>query len=156
MLSVDGNLPSRTTVPTLLESKKTSTVGAGTESTALGETQPAEGVSVTFSGASLKAASAEKTANDDIEESGLDENVQKLLKMIRQLKQQIAEKMAEMSAIMSDKRLSPEQVLAKLSGVQSALGGLQASLTGAYASLSEAMKNLSAEDAVKAASLMAK
>ncbi len=40
MLSIDGNLPSRTTVPTLLESKKTSTVGAGTESTALGETQP--------------------------------------------------------------------------------------------------------------------
>ena len=156
MLSIDGNLPSRTMVPTLLEPKKASAVGAEAQTPALGETKPAEGVSVTFSGASLNAAKAEKTANSDIEESGLDENVQKLLKMIRQLKQQIAEKMAEMSAVMSDKRLSPEQSLAKLSGVQSALGALQASLTSAYASLSEAMKNLSAEDAVKAASLMAK
>lgn len=156
MLSIDGNLPSRTTVPTLLEPKKTSAVGAGAETTALGETKPAEGVSVTFSGASLRAANAEKTTNNDIEESGLDENVQKLLKMIRQLKQQIAEKMAEMSAVMADKRLSPEQALAKLSGVQSALGGLQAALTAAYASLNEAMKNLSAGDAVKTASLMAK
>lgn len=111
---------------------------------------------MTFSGASLKAANAEKAANNDIEESGLDENVQKLLKMIRQLKQQIAEKMAEMSSIMADKRLSPDQAQAKLGGVQAALGGLQAALTSAYASLNEAMKNLSAEDAVKAAALVAK
>lgn len=156
MLSIDGNLPSRTTVPTLLEPKKHSTVSEAGETAALSETKPAEGVSVTFSGASLRAANAEKTANNDIEESGLDENVQKLLKMIRQLKQQIAEKMAEMTAIMADKRLSPDQAQAKLGAVQAALGSLQAALTSAYASLNEVMKNLSAEDAVKAASLIAK
>ncbi|MFO2465205.1 hypothetical protein OOJ96_15605 [Pseudomonas sp. 15FMM2] len=156
MLSIGTNLPSRTTVPTLLEPKKPTNGSDLAETVAPSDTKAVEGVTVTFSGASLKAAGAEKAANNDIEESGLAENVQKLLKMIRQLKQQIAEKMAEMSAVMADKRLSPEQAQAKVAGLQSALGGLQAALATAYASLTEAMRDLSAEDALKAASLMAK
>ncbi|WP_339531408.1 hypothetical protein [Pseudomonas mucidolens] len=156
MLSIGTHLPSRTTVPALLEPKKDTARDELAETTALPETKAVEGVTVTFSGASLKAAGAEKAANSDIEDSGLSDNVQKLLKMIRQLKQQIAEKMAEMAAVMADKRLSPEQAQAKVASLQSALGGLQAGLATAYASLTEAMKNLSAEDALKAASLMAK
>ena len=153
MLSIDGNLPSRTMVPTLLEPKKASAVGTEAETPALGETKPAEGVSVTFSGASLNAAKAEKTANSDIEESGLDENVQKLLKMIRQLKQQIAEKLAELQAIAADKSLTPEEVQAKVANVQGAISSLQAGLMTAQISLAKAMKTMSADQALKAASL---
>lgn len=156
MLSIGTPLPSRTTVPTLPDAEKPSAGNEPPATTALPATKAVAGVTVTFSGASLKAAGAEKAANSDIEDSGLSENVQKLLKMIRQLKQQIAEKMTEMAAVMADKRLSPEQAQAKIASLQSALGGLQAGLVSAYASLTQAMRDLGAEDALKAASLMAK
>ena len=117
---------------------------------------PAEGVKVTISGAALKTANAQKSQNTDIEDSGLSDQVQKILKMIREIKKQIAEKQAEMAAVMADKTLSPEQARARLSGLQSALSGLQASLTSAQASLAKAMKDMSAGDAVKAASLAMK
>ena len=104
----------------------------------------------------MKAAADEKTSNSDIDDSGLSDNIKNLLKMIRQIKKQIAEKQAEMAAVMADKTLSPEQARARLSGLQSALSALQASLTGAQASLSKAMKDMSAGDAAKAASLAMK
>ena len=104
----------------------------------------------------MKAAAAEKATNSDIDDSGLADNVKNLLKMIREIKKQIAEKQAEMAAVMADRNLSPEQARARLSGLQSALSALQASLTSAQASLTKAMKDMSAGDAVKAASLAMK
>lgn len=115
-----------------------------------------EGVTVTISGAALqKAADASKTANSDIEESGLPDNIQQILKMIRLLKQQIAEKLAEMQAVMADKSLTPEQAQARVGNLQTALGSLNAGLMTANASLVKAMKDsgLSAEAVMKAASL---
>ncbi|KRP47015.1 VCBS repeat-containing protein [Pseudomonas libanensis] len=153
MLSLSTQLASRTQIQALPETKK------ATESdvAAVPTTDAAKpAVSVTISGAAMKAAAAEKTSNSDIDDSGLADNVKNLLKMIREIKKQIAEKQAEMAAVMADKSLSPEQARARLSGLQSALSGLQASLTSAQASLTKAMKEMSAGDAVKAASLAMK
>ncbi|VVO41247.1 hypothetical protein [Pseudomonas fluorescens] len=115
-----------------------------------------EGVTVTISGAALqKAAGTGKTANSDIEESGLPDNIQQILKMIRLLKQQIAEKLGEMQAVMADRSLTPEQAQARVANLQTALGGLNAGLITANASLAKAMKDsgLSAEAVMKAMSL---
>ncbi|KAA0948146.1 MULTISPECIES: hypothetical protein [unclassified Pseudomonas] len=153
MLSIGGNLAARTNVQTLPEPKKDSVASDAPETTLLSEPKAVEGVTVTFSGASLNAAAAEKAANEDIDDSGLADNVKQLLKMIRQLKQQIVEKQAEMAAVMADKSLSPDQAQARLGGLQTALSGLQAGLTAAQASLLKAIKDMSAGDAVKTASL---
>lgn len=112
-----------------------------------------EGVKVTISGAALKALSDVKQSNNDIEESGLPDNVQQVLKMIRQIKAQIAEKQAELQAVMADKRLTPEEARIKISNLQGALSSLQASLVTAQTSLAKTMKGLSSQDALKAASL---
>lgn len=116
-------------------------------------TQREEGVKVSFSGAALMAISKAKKSNSDIEESGLPEDVQQTLKMIREIKKQIAEKQAELDAVMADKSLTPEQARVKANNLQGAIATLQSSLLTAQASLSKAMKNLSAEDSLKAASL---
>ncbi|MBA1428528.1 hypothetical protein FHP26_07920 [Pseudomonas orientalis] len=108
---------------------------------------------VTFSGAALLAISDTKQSNSDIEESGLPNDVQEVLKMIREIKKQIAEKQAELAAVMADKSLSPEQARVKVNNLQSALAALNASLVTAQGSLSKAMKGLSGDDAMKAASL---
>ncbi|MBV4483017.1 hypothetical protein [Pseudomonas khavaziana] len=153
MLSLSTQLASRTQIQALPETKK-ATESDVAETPTTDAAKPA--VSVTISGAAMKAAAAEKTSNSDIDDSGLADNVKNLLKMIREIKKQIAEKQAEMAAVMADKNLSPEQARARLSGLQSALSGLQASLTSAQASLTKAMKDMSAGDAVKAASLAMK
>ncbi|WP_411378856.1 hypothetical protein [Pseudomonas sp. MPB26] len=116
-------------------------------------TKTEEGVKVTFSGAALLAISDTKKSNSDIEESGLPNDVQQVLKMIREIKKQIAEKQAELAAVMADKSLSPEQARVKVNNLQSALAALNASLITAQTSLSKAMKGLSGDDAMKAASL---
>ncbi|AZE74342.1 hypothetical protein C4K00_4130 [Pseudomonas synxantha] len=153
MLSLSTQLASRTQIQVLPETKK----AAESDVAAIPTTDAAKpAVSVTISGAAMKAAAAEKTSNSDIDDSGLADNVKNLLKMIREIKKQIAEKQAEMATVMADKNLSPEQARARLSGLQSALSGLQASLTSAQASLTKAMKDMSAGDAVKAASLAMK
>ncbi|ONH57096.1 hypothetical protein SAMN04490182_3811 [Pseudomonas cedrina] len=112
-----------------------------------------EGVKVTISGEAFKAAGAAKSSNADIDDSGLDDNVKQVLKMIRQLKQQIAEKQAELAAVAAANNLSPEEARARTSALQSEISSLQAGLMSAQTSLAKSMKGMSAEDSMKAASL---
>ncbi|MEO6677636.1 MAG: hypothetical protein ABIO21_09680 [Pseudomonas sp.] len=117
-----------------------------------------EGIKVSLSGAGIEKAAAAKGENSDIEESGLPENIQQILKMIRKLQQQIAEKMAEMQAVMKDKRLSPEERKAKLGALQAFINNLNGGLIVANNALSKAMKQagLTPEQILKAASLAMK
>lgn len=119
---------------------------------------PAEGVKVTISGAALKAASASKSENSDIEDSGLPENIQSILKMIRAIKKKIAEQMAKLQAIMTNRSLSPEQARSQSMALQAEVAGLNASLTSANNSLNKALQEsgASSESIVKAASLAMK
>ncbi|MDQ0653055.1 hypothetical protein [Pseudomonas cedrina] len=112
-----------------------------------------EGVKVTISGAAFKAAGASKVSNADIDESGLDDSIKQVLKMIRQLKQQIAEKQAELAAVATSNNLSPEEARARTSALQSEISSLQGSLMSAQTSLIKSMKTLSPEASMKAASL---
>lgn len=162
MISLGSNAPVSTHPTPLPEPKdlvaETKAAAAAKElsdatSAPLRKPQDAEGVVVTFSGAALQAMSATKKSNSDIDESGLPDNVQQVLKMIRKIKAQIAEKQAELQAVMADKRLNPEEARIKIKNLQGALSALQASLVTAQTSLAKAMKGLSGEDALKAASL---
>lgn len=117
---------------------------------------PTEGIKVSLSGVGLQKAAEGDNANQDIEQSGLPENVQKVLKMIREIKQKIAEKQAELQALMADQSTSPELKRSKIQAVQIALNGLTSSLMTANASLEKLSKsgNLS-EAQVKQASVLA-
>ena len=119
---------------------------------------PTEGVKVTISGAALKAASASKNENSDIEDSGLPENIQSILKMIRAIKKKIAEQMAKLQAIMTNRSLSPEQARTQSMALQAEVAGLNASLTTANNRLNKALQEsgASSDSIVKAASLAMK
>ena len=130
---------------------------AGNEAGAQAEkTTPATGVQVTLSDVGLKMAAggAQKTSNSDIDESSLPDNVKNLLKMIRKLQEQLAEKRAELQAVMSDKRLSPEQLQARIGALQSEIAGLSAGLISANSSLVKALKDLSGDQALEVAKLL--
>ncbi|WP_219269205.1 hypothetical protein [Pseudomonas sp. Xaverov 259] len=157
MSSIMGVNPSSIRIPAAPQPQKDAVAdNTNSASTPQVDSAAVEGVAVTISGAAMKAAADEKTSNSDIDDSGLADNVKNLLKMIREIKKQIAEKQAEMAALMADKNLSPDQMRARLSGLQSALSALQASLVGMQTSLTKAMKDMSASDAAKTAALAMK
>ncbi len=113
---------------------------------------PSEGIKVSISPNAFKAAKVE-SADSDIDESGLDDNVKNMLKTIRQLKQQIDEKLAELQAVAMDQSLTPEEREAKVANLQSAIASLQAGLITAQTSLAKAMKGMSPEDIGKVMAL---
>ncbi|MFK3942246.1 hypothetical protein ACI2KC_11265 [Pseudomonas monteilii] len=123
-------------------------------------TSRTEAVKVSLSGLALeKSASAQKAAsNRDIEESGLPDTTQNILKMIRELKQKIQEKQVELQAVLMDSHLDPQTRQMKAADVQSELGALSAALTTASAALNKQIKDgvLSAEQGQQAAMLAMK
>ncbi|WP_367083979.1 hypothetical protein ABV589_24295 [Pseudomonas sp. HOU2] len=117
-----------------------------------------EGVKVSLSGASIEKSYSAGGENADIEDSGLPENVQQLLKMIRKLQKEIAEKKARMAAVMSDKTMTNEAKVNMLAALRGAIAALNTGLISANLALSKVMdqSGLSAEQNLKLGSLLTK
>ena len=86
------------------------------------------------------------------------ENVQQLLKMIRKLQKEIAEKKARMAAVMADRRLSNEEKVNMLAALRGAIAALNTGLISANLALSKVMdqSGLSTEQNLKLGSLLTK
>jgi len=117
-----------------------------------------EGVKVSLSGASIEKAASVGGENSDIDDSGLPENIQQLLKMIRKLQKQIAEKKALIEAIMADKRLSNEEKIIKVASLRGAIAALNTGLITANLALSKVVgqSGLTADQNMKVGSLLMK
>ncbi|MFI8746962.1 hypothetical protein ACIGKL_17600 [Pseudomonas sp. NPDC077186] len=132
-------------------------VGGVQRQNSAGERSPEEvreGLRVSLSklGQSLSA----KAGKDrDIDDSGLPDSIKQLLKMIRELKAQIAEKQAQIDALLGDQRLDPQARRLQLEALQSELASLSGALAAANANLIKLMSdnNLSDEQMMTAASL---
>ncbi|SNY21314.1 hypothetical protein SAMN05660659_02018 [Pseudomonas sp. LAMO17WK12:I6] len=116
-----------------------------------------EGVKVSLSGASIEKSFI-GGENRDIEDSGLPENVQQLLKMIRKLQKEIAEKKARMAAVMSDRTLTNEAKVNMLAALRGAIAALNTGLISANLALSKVMdqSGLTSEQNLKLGSLLTK
>ncbi|KQT67324.1 MULTISPECIES: hypothetical protein [unclassified Pseudomonas] len=98
-----------------------------------------EGVKVSLSGAAIAKSAAVGGENSDIDNSGLPENIQQLLKMIRKIQKEIIEKKARMAAVMSDRTLSTEEKINKLAALRGAIAALNSGLITANLALSKVM-----------------
>ncbi|WP_065614974.1 hypothetical protein [Pseudomonas moraviensis] len=117
-----------------------------------------EGVKVSLSGAAIAKSAAVGGENSDIDNSGLPENIQQLLKMIRKIQKEIIEKKARMAAVMSDKTLSNEEKINKLAALRGAIAALNSGLITANLALSKVMNQsaLSPDQNLKVGSLLTK
>lgn len=117
-----------------------------------------EGVKVSLSGASIEKSASVGGENSDIDDSGLPENIQQLLKMIRKLQKQIAEKKALIEAVMTDKRLSNEEKINKLAALRGAIAALNTGLITANLALSKVVgqSGLTSDQNLKVGSLLTK
>ncbi|WP_095120073.1 hypothetical protein [Pseudomonas sp. Irchel s3f10] len=117
-----------------------------------------EGVKVSLSGASIEKAASVGGENSDIDDSGLPENIQQLLKMIRKLQKQIAEKKALIEAVMTDKRLSNEEKINKVAALRGAIAALNTGLITANLALSKVVgqSGLTSDQNLKVGSLLTK
>ncbi|MGL4318313.1 MAG: hypothetical protein ACRCTL_17080 [Pseudomonas sp.] len=123
---------------------------AGGEEPDAGEVMAGLRVSLSELGRTRAAAK-----NDDIDESGLPDSVKEILKLIRALKQQIAEKQDELKALMAEPGLDPETRRLRVEALQTELAGLQGALSAASANLIKVMREagLSGEQMQTAAKL---
>jgi Sec-independent protein translocase protein TatA len=87
-----------------------------------------------------KSMSAKPDKNEDIDKSELPQAIKDLLKMIRELRAQIAEKQAQIDAIMSDQSLDAEAKRQQIEGLQTELASLNSALTTANANLIKLMR----------------
>lgn len=87
-----------------------------------------------------KSMSAKPDKNEDIDKSELPQAIKDLLKMIRELRAQIAEKQAQIDAIMSDQSLDAEAKRQQVEGLQTELASLNSALTAANANLVKLMR----------------
>jgi len=80
-------------------------------------------------------------SNAGIESSGLPDQTQKTLKMIRELKQKIEEKQQEMRALMGDQTMDPDTKQSKVGALQTAIATLTAGLATANNALEKQGKS---------------
>ncbi|NVZ73014.1 hypothetical protein [Pseudomonas costantinii] len=120
------------------------------------EPKTTEGVKVTISGKGMGASQAEQSPNSDIDNSSLNDSTKQLLKMIRELKKQIAEKMAELAAAAADTSMTPEARLIRVGSLQAAVSTLQAGLVMAQTQLGKALKDQPPAAQLEAMSLAAR
>jgi hypothetical protein len=159
MASIGTLSPGSSDVVALPETFKTSS-GNTRETDLTEEATPTlvEGVKVSLSGASIEKSASVGGENRDIEDSGLPENIQQLLKMIRKLQKQIAEKKALIEAVMADKRLSNEEKIIKTAALRGAIAALNTGLITANLALSKVVgqSGLTADQNMKVGSLLMK
>lgn len=153
MRSIDLNAPNLATsaaMPASSEAPSTSGVTL-TEAVA----PAAEGVRVNLSAGGMRASKS--SGDKDIEDSGLPDTIQKMLKMIRKLQKELAEKMEQLNAVMRDDSLSPEEMRQRVSSLQGEITTLAGALTTANAALAKAMKqqNLTPDQVAKVLELLA-
>jgi len=133
--------------------------GAAEQAAAPGEEAgSAPGVKVSLSDVGLARSREAENKNADIDESNLPDEVKRLLKMIRELKAQLAEKMAELQALMAQGDRQDEAQQARVRGLQTEIGSINGALSTANAQLVKVMRDqkLSSEQSATVASLMAK
>lgn len=111
-----------------------------------------DGLRVTLSELGQVRATAK---NDDIEEADLPDNIKEILKLIRALRLQIAQKQAELQALLAAQELEPQLRQQQVEALRSELSSLQGALSTAQASLVQALKDqrLSDDQRMQAASL---
>lgn len=100
-----------------------------------------EGIRVTLSELG-KSKSEASQKNQDIDDSNLPDLIKQMLKLIRDLKLQIDQKMLELQAVSGDKGMTSDEQQLRMQALQSELATLNGALSSAYGSLTKAMRDM--------------
>ncbi|WP_256205937.1 MULTISPECIES: hypothetical protein [unclassified Pseudomonas] len=113
---------------------------------------------MSLSAVGLARSKEAENKNADIDESNLPDEIKQLLKMIRELKAQLAQKMAELQALMAQGDMEDDAQQAKVRALQTEVGSISSALSSANAQLVKVMRDqkLTSEQSATVASLMAK
>ncbi|WP_122572612.1 chemotaxis protein [Pseudomonas viridiflava] len=130
------NLPTQVSQPTV---SKAHVESARPEA----ETAPGQspGVQVNLSPEG-KAVASSASRDADIEQSGLPEGVQKILKAIREVQRKIEELLQQIQQVMNDQGLSEDDRKTRIATLQSSVGALQQQVSNYSADLSVLMNRL--------------
>ncbi|WP_232285967.1 hypothetical protein [Pseudomonas fulva] len=113
---------------------------------------------MSLSAVGLARSKEAENKNSDIDESNLPDEIKQLLKMIRELKAQLAQKMAELQALMAQGDMEDDAQQAKVRALQTEVGSLNGALSSANAQLVKVMRDqkLTSEQSASVGALLAK
>lgn len=131
------------------------TAPAAEEASSSKSTPTPKATTVELSLDGLRMSRAEKNGKgtDDIDDSGLPDEVKAALKQVRQLRQKIEEQQAELMRITADTSLSPDEQSTQARQAQMILQSLQSALTTASASLAKLMNSAGLSDEQKTSAM---
>lgn len=99
-------------------------------------------VDLSNTGRSLSAGNVQKNKNDDIDDSDLPDAIKQTLKLIREIKAQLQEKLQELQAAQANQQLTADQRKARVMAIQSEVSALSAALTAASGTLVKLMNDM--------------
>ncbi|RMQ41659.1 hypothetical protein ALQ04_00525 [Pseudomonas cichorii] len=135
--------------PLSIRSAAIQPVSAPTQGTETAEpARQVKGIEVELSSAG-KAAASSSSRNSDIEQSGLPESVQKILKAVRELQRKIQETLEKIQDVLKDRSLSHEERQTRATALQTVLGMLQRQVSNSTADMANLMNQMQASDADK-------
>lgn len=108
--------------------------------------------------AAAKYQKSEKNKNADIDDSDLPDAVKNMLKRIRDLREQLAQKQLELQQVMADQRLSEQEKEQKVTSLQAEIAALSGALVSVSNELNELLnsKHISADQKKAAGFLLMK
>lgn len=121
---------------------------ASVQPEAVAPVKETKGIQVDLSSAG-KAAASSSSKNSDIEQSGLPESVQKILKAIRELQRKIAETLERIQEVLNDKSLTYDERQTQATALQTVLGMLQRQVSNSTADMANLMNQMHASDSDK-------
>lgn len=103
-------------------------------------------VDLSSTGRSLAGSTLQKVKHDDIDASDLPDAIKKTLKLIRETKAQLQEKLQKLQAVRANQQLTPEQRKVRVMAIQSEISSLSATLIAATGTLVRLMNDIPLSD----------
>ncbi|MHA3901999.1 hypothetical protein ACTPOE_00085 [Castellaniella sp. WN] len=100
-----------------------------------------------LSGVASRTSSNAANRYQDIDDSDLPDAVKSLLRMIRDLRERLAELARELQAVQADENMDPEAKRARLRQIQAQMGTLNGALVSATQKLSSLMREMKLDKA---------
>lgn len=153
MQSIGSSILSALGIRPATKADKTTTASSTTPEQAV-----KAGVQVALSAAGQARAALASSQSEyaDIEQSGLPDSAQKILRGVRDTQKRISQTEQQMQSILKDKSLEPDIRQARAAGLQTMMASMQRQIAGSTSDLSSLMShlNLGQSDKMKASMLV--
>ena len=140
-----------------LSAEAANAVNAASDTPGIATTEPSADVRISMSGSALASGRSTKQAaakDSDIDDSNLPDNVKKLVKRLRELRQKLEQKAQELQELSNSTAGNPEQRRMRIEALRTEVGALTSAMNSVGADLAQATRKFSRDEKAVVAGLI--